>query len=229
MIDIIIFIIELIKSAEIFGEFLQPDFESLMDLGAKYPYNMKKGFIWLFITPIFLHANFLHIFGNIFSTLIFGMSFESAVGVLRTIGIYLLSGIGGNLFSALVSDNLSVGSSACIMGIMAGQLVFFILNWDALRNLGYLRYQMIFLLGLIILINLLMGLGSSSLIDNYGHLGGFLAGTFASFSLIKPIEITGREERLKKINIVLLFAYFIIGFILFYTVRHPLEIIILNE
>lgn len=227
--DTIYFIVELASSSVIYGEFLQPDYESLMKLGAKYPYNMKKGYVWLFITPAFMHASFMHIFSNIVSTLIFGMSFETTVGVFKTLLIYLLSGIGGNLFSALVSDNLSVGASTCIMGLLGGHLAFLILNWDALRPLGFLRCQMVFLLSVVILMNLLIGLGSPSLIDNFGHFGGFLVGLFASFSFLTPMEVSGYQQRLKKINIGLLVSYFTIGFVLFYTIRHPMEIKIITE
>lgn len=215
-------------SSKIYGEFLQPDLEALIKLGGKYPYNIKKGYAWLLLTPCFMHANFMHIFSNIISTLIFGMTFETAVGVFRTFFIYILSGIGGNLFSALLSDNLSVGASTCIMGILAGNFVWLLVNWDALRSLGFMRYQMVCILGLIILINLLMGLGSESLIDNFGHLGGLLVGIFASFSIIQPMEPSGSVERMRKINIFLLIIYFIIGLVVFYTVRHPAEIIIIE-
>lgn len=175
-----------------------------------------------------MHASFMHIFSNIISTLIFGMSFESN-GVFKTMAIYILSGVGGNLFSALVSDNLSVGASTCIMGLLGGHLAFLILNWGALRSLGSLRWIMVLLLSFVIMMNLLAGLSSPSLIDNFGHFGGFIVGIFASFSLLTPMEITGYEQRLKKINIVFLFAYFTIGFILFYTIRHPMEIILISK
>ena len=225
--DLAYFILELVMSRQIYGDFLQPDYEALMKLGAKYPFDMKKGHVWLFITPAFMHANFMHIFSNIIATLIFGMSFESAVGLFKTLSIYILSGIGGNLFSALLSDDLSVGASTCIMGLLGGHLAFLILNWDALRPLGFLRCQLLVIVIMIIVMNLFMGLGSPSLIDNFGHFGGFLVGIFSSFTILKPLQVSGWEQRLKKINFVLLACYFIIGFSLFYTVRYPAEIIIL--
>ena len=226
--DLIYFLTELAISSRVHGEFLQPDSASLMKLGAKYPFNMKRGYVWLFITPCFMHASFMHIFGNTIATLIFGMSFETTVGVLRVMAIYFLSGIGGNLFSALITDDLSVGASTCIMGLLGGQLAFIILNWDALRPLGFLRCQMLCLISIIVLMQLLMGFANPSVIDNFGHFGGFLVGLLSSFVLLTPMEGGASEERLKKFNFVLLVLYFLIGFILFYTVRHPAEIVIFN-
>ena len=229
MFDIIYFFLELLISSQIYGEFLQPDIFALMKLGAKYPYNMKLGYVWLFITPAFMHANFMHIFSNIISTLIFGMSFESAVGVFKTFLIYMLAGIGGNLFSALITDDLSVGASTCIMGLLGGHLAFIVMNWDALKPLGFLRCQMLCLISLIILMNLFIGFGSASLIDNFGHFGGFLTGLLASFSFLTPIEVSQTVERLRKVAFAFLLCYFFIGFALFYTVRHPAEIMIITK
>ena len=115
-------------------------------LGAKDAYNMKKGKIYLFLTPCFLHANFIHIFSNILSTLMFGMNFESAIGVIRFLLIYFMSGIGGNLFSALINDMPAVGASTSIMGIFGAHVAFIILNWFSLRVLGFIRWQMLFLM-----------------------------------------------------------------------------------
>ena len=73
-----------------------------------------------------------------------------------------------------------------------------------------------------------MGFANPSVIDNFGHFGGFLVGLLSSFVLLTPMEGGASEERLKKFNFVLLVLYFLIGFILFYTVRHPAEIVIFN-
>ena len=51
--DLIYFLTELAISSRVHGEFLQPDSAALMKLGAKYPFNMKRGYVWLFLTPCF--------------------------------------------------------------------------------------------------------------------------------------------------------------------------------
>lgn len=67
IVDCIMFIVSLSMSSHIGPDFLAPDAMTLVKLGGKYPYNMKKGYVWLFITPVFLHANFMHILTNAFS------------------------------------------------------------------------------------------------------------------------------------------------------------------
>lgn len=46
------------------------------------------------------------------------MGVETIVGTWKLASIYCISGIGGNIFSALISDNLSVGASTCIFGLL---------------------------------------------------------------------------------------------------------------
>lgn len=220
------FIIELILSSTIKGEFLAPDSNAMVSLGAKYPYNMKKGYIWLFLTPIFLHADFMHLFTNTTSILIFGINLESTIGIFRTIAIYFISGILGNLFSALLTDSISVGASTCIFGLMGTLLAYLILNWDALRFLGFARCQMLILIIFMIILNLMVGVAYEKYIDNYGHLGGLIGGLFLGFFILTPIQSTAHERRLKIFGGFLLVLYIFIGFLVFFLARNPKKLII---
>ena len=51
-----------------------------------------------------------------------GVQLESTIGLPRTIAIYLISGIGGNLFSALCDSNISVGASTAIFGLFGAYI-----------------------------------------------------------------------------------------------------------
>ena len=46
--------------------------------------------------------------------------------------IYLLGGVGGNLFSSLMDWNLSVGASTSIFGLLGAMAGFLLLNWNKL-------------------------------------------------------------------------------------------------
>jgi rhomboid protease GluP len=216
--NIVYFIVALSISKTIGGEFLQPDIAALVNLGAKYPYKMQAGEVFRFITPCLLHANFMHIISNSVSVLIFGMSLESSLGTLKLIALYVIAGIGGNLFSSLVADTISVGASTCIFGLLGGQLAYLIINWEALASLGQMRCQMLLVIIFIILINLLVGVGHAQNIDNYGHIGGFFSGLFSSFFLVKPIENTPHVRKLQLSGIILNGLYFVIGFVCFFTI-----------
>ena len=89
---------------------------------------MRSGKVWRFITPLFLHANFAHIFSNAISQFILGIALESALGTIPVVIVYIAGGIGGNLFSSLIDQNIAVGASTGIFALIAMLLAFTILN-----------------------------------------------------------------------------------------------------
>lgn len=63
-----------------------------------------KGFphqAYRFFIPIFLHGGIIHLVMNLFNQLIFGIQVERKFGSIRVMIIYILSGIGGTLLSAI--------------------------------------------------------------------------------------------------------------------------------
>ncbi|MFX0029193.1 MAG: rhomboid family intramembrane serine protease [Candidatus Hermodarchaeota archaeon] len=78
--------------------------------------------IWRLITPIFLHADFMHLFSNMFALLIFGATIETNLKIskLQYVMIYLISGLIGNLFTLILLpiDATSLGASGAIFGFL---------------------------------------------------------------------------------------------------------------
>lgn len=98
--------------------------------------------------------------------------------------IYLLCGIGGNIFSLAVSgDNdywskVKAGASTALYGMIGLLIGYLVLNWRGLDQLGQqMKCRMvcsIFFMLVFVLIFTPADIGSS--IDYFGHLGGFLTG-----------------------------------------------------
>lgn len=134
----------------------------------------------------------MHLFFNITSQLILGSIIEAMIGIKTTMLIYFLSAFGGNIFGAVVSDEPAVGASTAITGLLGGYLAYIIVNWETMNYRGSPRNQMLCFVIVIILFNLMFGVGQSqnnqSYIDNYGHLGGLLAGTFVGMALIDALN-----------------------------------------
>lgn len=146
----------------------------------------------------------MHILSNSLSILILMSKMEISYGIWRTIVIFLVGGIGGNIFSALVSPyshGLSAGASTSITAIIGCWLSFLILNWKGLENLigKEARCMMTCMVTLITIIFLLLSAtggygnpdvtGDTSIkVDNYGHLGGLLTGLLIGLFIPKPIE-----------------------------------------
>ena len=103
--------------------------------GNKDPYKMRYEYqAWRFVTPIFLHANLAHLLSNVIGQLMIGSQIEKDIGFLRFLVLYILSGIGGVLFSAMCDNSLSCGASTSIYGLIGSYASFLIINWSYLKN-----------------------------------------------------------------------------------------------
>ncbi len=76
---------------------------------------------WTFITSIFLHADFLHLFFNLFALFFFGIYLERIIGNGSFATLFIVSGIVGNVGYLLTSSNPyipAIGASGAIYGII---------------------------------------------------------------------------------------------------------------
>ncbi|AYC30368.1 rhomboid family intramembrane serine protease [Paenisporosarcina cavernae] len=106
-----------------FGEF------SLFQWGVGANYLIGDGEWWRLITPMFLHAGFLHLLFNMFSLYLFGPELERLTGKVRFLTIYFLAGLFGTILTYLLQDAnyVHVGASGAIFGIFGafGALVYY--------------------------------------------------------------------------------------------------------
>src|ERR1700731_806124 len=79
------------------------------------------------ITCLFLHGNFMHVFGNMIFLFVFGDDIEEALGHWRFLGFYLACGVGAG-FAFALSDPSSttdlIGASGAVAGVIAAYLLF---------------------------------------------------------------------------------------------------------
>ncbi len=139
--------------------------------GAKINDQLAAGQAWRLITPVFLHASLLHIGVNMYSLYALGPAVERFFGHGRFLAIYLLAGISGVLLSLVMSPNPSVGASGAIFGLLGALAAFLYLHRATFGQFGAMQLRQLLFVALINL-----GLGLSPGIDNWGHVGGMLAG-----------------------------------------------------
>jgi membrane associated rhomboid family serine protease len=180
---------------EISGMLLGGDI--VISYGAKINEAIYAGEYWRFITPIFVHAGIWHIFVNMYSLNAIGPAVEGFFKSQRMLVVYLFSGIAGVIFSLAFTPNPSVGASGAIFGILGALGTFLFLHKDSLGEAGraYLRR-----IAMVALLNL--GLGLAPGIDNWGHLGGLLAGSALAWFLGPKFELSwiSNEESSKLID-----------------------------
>jgi rhomboid protease GluP len=140
--------------------------------GAKINSAIAQGQVWRLVTPLFVHAGLPHVFVNMYSLFAIGPAVERFFGSRRMLAIYLLSGIGGVVLSLAASPSASVGASGAIFGLL-GALAAFLYQHRTTFGRGGRRI----LVQLVVVALLNLGLGLMPGIDDWGHLGGLIAGT----------------------------------------------------
>jgi membrane associated rhomboid family serine protease len=81
------------------------------------------------LTYMWLHADWMHLLGNMLFLWVFGDNVEDAMGHLRFLVFYLICGIAGGLAYALLGPQASeaplVGASGAVSGVVAAYLVLY--------------------------------------------------------------------------------------------------------
>ncbi|TDQ09845.1 rhomboid family intramembrane serine protease [Pedobacter metabolipauper] len=148
-------------------------------LGANSRMLALSGEIWRLITYQFIHLSFSHLFFNMYALIYIGLMVENKLGSLKTLGLYLLSGICGGLLSICFHEvGLMAGASGSIMGMFGAFLALLISNaFEKNANKALLISTVI--LTAYMLINGAM----SKRVDNAAHLGGLLSGFLIGYLL----------------------------------------------
>ena len=83
--------------------------------------NLLRGRVWTLITSLFLHADILHLAGNMLFLYVFGNTMEEDLGATRTVGTFFFGGIVSFLLSLLFYNPVTplIGASAAIFTLSA--------------------------------------------------------------------------------------------------------------
>ncbi|KAE9611075.1 hypothetical protein Lal_00016226 [Lupinus albus] len=128
---------------------------------------------WRLITCMWLHGGVFHLLSNMLGILVIGIRLEQEFGFVLVGLLFVISGFGGSLISALfIQLNISVGA---LFGLLGGMLSELITNWSIYDN----KVAALFILVVIIVINLAVGILPH--MDNFAHIGGFLTGFLLGF------------------------------------------------
>lgn len=138
---------------------------------------------WRLVTCMFLHFGWIHLIANMYSLYVLGTVLERRLGTGLFIGIYLLCGILGSIFS--IYWNLfimSAGASGAIFGLYGFDFILLlVINKKEPRLIRNIVINFIVYVAIIGL------LGPKFHFDNAAHLGGLICGVFiaALYSFLK--------------------------------------------
>ena len=137
--------------------------------------------VYQFITYMFLHVNFEHIFFNMFALWMFGRTLEYELGQKRFLTYYMVCGIGAALIQYLTAlafgefPLVLVGASGAVMGLL---LAFGVLHPNAVIMLQITPIPMKAKWFVVIygVIELFLGWRGVGNVAHFAHVGGMLWG-----------------------------------------------------
>jgi membrane associated rhomboid family serine protease len=107
-----------------------------------------------------------------------GLGYERNWKIYRIMPIYIISGIAGNLLSCVaLPNNISVGASGAIMGLIGAKIANIICRWYKIPP----QHRIVQVISVAITVAIVMLWGFSEYIDWASHLGGLAMGLFLGF------------------------------------------------
>jgi membrane associated rhomboid family serine protease len=183
-------------------------------------YVLDRGWVWQFVTYIFLHGHPFHLLLNMLILWYFGAEIEMRLGEGRFLRYFFLCGVGAGVFNFLVNvafvnahvlDNPIIGASGAIFGILAAYGIFFGDRYFLVFFLFPLKARYFVLV--IAAIELIMGVQGNPQdnVAHFAHLGGMLVGgAYIWFRYVRPTKGSGggakrdweREQLKKKFTLI---------------------------
>lgn len=144
--------------------------------------NLFNGNLFTIFSSMFLHANIIHLLGNMLFLWVFGRNIEVKINSLNFLIFYLLCGVISVLAYSLVEDRglPLIGASGAISGVLGAYLILFPRNKikTIVPIIVFLTTASIpaFVFIIIWFLIQILSLGSADMVAYSSHIGGFIAG-----------------------------------------------------
>ena len=152
----------------------------LTDVGGTWVLGVADGAYWQVVTTMFTHVEIWHIGFNMLALWFLGPQLELAIGRIRFLALYFLSGLAGSAMVLWLTGShvQTFGASGAIFGLMGALLVVAVKVGGNVSQIGGW-----------LLINAVLTFTFPN-ISWQGHLGGFLGGV-----LIAAVIVYSPRER----------------------------------
>lgn len=144
------------------------------------------------LTSVFLHGSPEHLINNMLVLYAVGSFMEPRLGRVIYTTVYLVSGIGGGIFSvwyhtARGQDYQALGASGAVYGLIAAMIAYMLLHREFRSVQYYTR------IGIALILLFYSGRTETG-IDTYAHIGGFVSGLIVA-GLLCIVTWTGMHRR----------------------------------
>ena len=152
-----------------------------VQFNALHPIGYSGFAVYQYLTYMFMHGGWWHLFFNMWSLMIFGNAVEQQVGTKRFVYYYLLCGVGSALINQLctalgiIAPAQLVGASGAIYGVMAAAAFFFPNARLFIIPIPF-PIRLKYLVGFYTVVEMYMGIVSVDGVAHFAHLGGILVG-----------------------------------------------------
>lgn len=165
-----------------------------------YAFALGTSPVLNFFTAAFLHADPIHLIGNMLFFWVFGPPVEDRLGVPRFLALYLVAGLCGDVLQAVLDLAMAghaaptIGASGCIMGVLGAY--WYLFSWSTVCVFYWLGWfwhgvwevQALWIIGLYLLLDLGEGLlfgamSISSGVANFAHVGGGVGGALLCLAM----------------------------------------------
>jgi membrane associated rhomboid family serine protease len=173
--------------------------DSMGNTGQVHHYATPLPVYFNFLSSMFMHGDFMHIFGNMLFLWIFGDNIENMIGHIRYAAFYIICGFAAAIAQIILGPDSIIpmlGASGAISGVLGGYILLFPTN--RVRALIFNVFTTVpayVALGLWIVVQLVQGYfapAGQGGVAYAAHIGGFLAGV----ALIKVFAIGKTPHRI---------------------------------
>ncbi len=152
-------------------------------LGRVQHYSTPLGVYFNFLSSMFMHGGFMHLFGNLLFLWVFGDNLENLLGHVRYAAFYITCGLAAAVSQILMNTDSVIpmlGASGAISGVLGGYLLLFPTRRVRALIFNFLTEVPAYIaVGIWIVYQIVVGYFSSSEgggVAYAAHIGGFLAG-----------------------------------------------------
>lgn len=169
-----------------------PTTTDLLTWGAEFGPKTMHGEWWRLFTAMFVHIGFLHLAYNMLAFAYAGPLMERMLGNVGFLVLYLVSGLGGSLWSLYLNPMLvHAGASGAIFGVYGALLATVLVQGKTIpRHVSgaLLRLSFIFI-GYNLIYSFQPGISLAA------HIGGLVVGFLCGLALAQPLTDDGTSSR----------------------------------
>ena len=175
---------------------------------SSFTYSHPSFHLWQPLTYMFMHANFTHLFCNMFAVLMFGPALEREWGERKFLLYYLVCGVGAALVQEAVwalfmpgQIAVTIGASGAVFGIL---LAFGWIFPDIPLYILFIPVPIRARIFVIVyaVIELFAGIGhfAGDNVAHFAHLGGMLFGLLLILWWQKGAKLWGKRPRIHPVD-----------------------------